>query len=339
MKAVAVPAPGEVEVVDVPPPVPADYECLVKVDACGLCNGTDLKIIDDHLSSMTVEYPVLLGHEGVGTVVEVGPRVRHIQPGETFTNPIGRLAPGTPYKPMWAAMAEYAIVQDHRAMDELGLDRKLYEGPWAKRVPSDIPPVEASLLLTLKEAYSALRNFGFRAGMEVLVYGDGPVGLALARLLRVGEAGWVGCVGHHDERLRKIAEVAAPDLVVNSKSREVEAELGKRRVDLVVDAVGSTAIIRQGSRLLKSGGKVGVFGVLSKEDSALSLIDLQNNTSVHMLNWPVGEHAVHDQIVRMVLDGKVDLKDYYSHALPAERVAEAVQMVRRREALKVILTF
>jgi len=66
MKAVAATARGKVEVVEIPMPEIQDYECLVKVRACGFCNGTDMKIIDDEVSTTPVEFPVILGHEGVG---------------------------------------------------------------------------------------------------------------------------------------------------------------------------------------------------------------------------------------------------------------------------------
>ncbi|MGD2174326.1 MAG: zinc-binding dehydrogenase [Candidatus Brocadiaceae bacterium] len=339
MKAVASPAPGKVEVVDIPPPEIADYECLVKVHACGLCNGTDLKIVDDHLSDQRVNYPVIIGHEGVGEVVEVGEKVKYIRPGDLFTNPIGRLAPGTPYTAMYGGMKELAVVQDHRAMNELGVDRGLYTGSWTRKVPSDMSPVEAAVLLTLKETYSGITNLGFRAGMDVLVYGDGPVGLCLVTFLRMRGAGWLGCVGHWDHRLEHVREVARPDLTLNSRNDDVEEAIGDRRVDLVIDAVGSTSVIKQGSRLLRSGGKVGVYGVLKGQDAELSLLDLKNNTSVHMLNWPVGEHEIHEQMLRMVQAGLLDLRHYYTHTMPADDVEEAVRLVRSREALKVIVTF
>ena len=76
MKAVAAVAPGRVEIVEIPRPEVREYECLVKVRACGLCNGTDLKIIDNEVGTTPVEYPVILGHEGVGEVTARSPRAR-----------------------------------------------------------------------------------------------------------------------------------------------------------------------------------------------------------------------------------------------------------------------
>ena len=339
MKAVAVLKKGEVAIVDIPPPSIAEYECLVKVQATGLCNGTDLKIIDDEFTETGVKYPVILGHESMGQVVEVGSEVESISVGDVFTDPVGRLDPDSPYKAMVGGMKEYSVVQDEKAMDRLGIDRRLYKGSRTRPVPASMPPEDAAILLTLKEAYSALKNFEFNEGMDVVVFGDGPVGLALTSFLHMGHAGWVACIGHHDERLNKILETSRPDLVLNSRWEDVAQTLGDRRVDLVIDAVGSTAVIKQGSHLLKPGGKVGVYGVLKRGHKTLSLADLRNNTAVHMLNWPHGEHDVHTDIVQMVLDGQLDPKGYWSHAMPAEEIERAVQMVRSREALKVILTF
>jgi L-iditol 2-dehydrogenase len=339
VKAVAVLNKGELAVVDVPLPRIAEYECLVRVRACAFCNGTDLKIIDDTFTEAGLNYPLILGHESVGEVVEVGSEVESVHIGDVFTNPIGRLEPPSPYKALVGEMKEYCVVQDRAAMERLGVDLQLYSGAMTRPVPASMSPEDASILLTLKEAYSALRNFGFAEGMDVLVFGDGPVGLALTRFLRMRHAGWVACVGHHDERLDRIRETGQLHLAINSMRADVSREFGDRRFDLVIDAVGSTAVIEQGSHLLKPGGKVGVYGVLKRHHMTMNLRALRNNTSVHMLNFPYQEHAVHDDILEMVREGTVNPGDYWSHALPADEIERAVQLVRSREAFKVVLTF
>ena len=55
------------------------------------------------------------------------------------------------------------------------------------------------------------------------------------------------------------------------------------------------------------------------------------------LNWPYQEHSTHDELVRAILDDRIDPKDYYSHVMPMDDVARAVEMVRSREAYKVVL--
>ncbi len=336
MNAVAVTEPGKVEVVDIPTPtIVADYECLVRNLACGFCNSTDLKIIHGDLSDMTVEFPLILGHEGMGEVIEVGSKVKNLKVGDRILNPSGRLEPGTPFKSMWSNMKEYSIAQDLDVMRELGVD-KAKQCFWSlHRVPADIDPIVGGLILTLNECCSGVRNFGVGPGTELLIYGDGPVGLGLATFARMLGASWVGVVGHHDDRLAHIAEFGGVDQTINSHETDV-AEAVNRKLDLVIDAVGSTAIILESARLLKSGGMVGIYGVLKKKYSSISLLDLPNHVRLHMLNFPYGAGEVHDEVVAMIRDDKLDPKPFYSHVLPLTEAEKAVELIENREAFKVI---
>ena len=62
---------GGAALVTLPMPEPAPYQALVRMEACGVCNGTDSKIIH-HTFKLFDRYPTLLGHEGVGRVVQRG---------------------------------------------------------------------------------------------------------------------------------------------------------------------------------------------------------------------------------------------------------------------------
>jgi threonine dehydrogenase-like Zn-dependent dehydrogenase len=336
MKAVALPAQGRIEVVDIAMPTIQPYECLVKVLACGFCNSTDLKTIDDHLGG-PVPFPVILGHEGVGEVVEVGSQVRNWLLGDRMTNPSGRLAEDCGYRRHWGGMVEYAVVQDREVMEELGLPASAFVCRATRKIPRDLSPIDGGVLLTLAEACSALDNFGFVPGMDVLVYGDGPVGLALCTFLRMRGAGWIGCIGHHQDRLDRIAQAGA-DFVLNSAEHGVDA-LGDRKVDLVIDAVGSTAIIVEGAARLRQRGKVGVYGVIPRDDSQLDLLALPNNVGVHNLCYPHGELDTIATIVELATDGRLDLASFYSHVVPVDDIARGVELIRSRAALKVIVEF
>ena len=62
---------------EMPMPKYGEYDALVKLESCGVCTGTDTKIIHGKFKSIDT-YPVVLGHEGVGRVVPVqrrGPQV------------------------------------------------------------------------------------------------------------------------------------------------------------------------------------------------------------------------------------------------------------------------
>ena len=340
MKAVAAIEQGKVAVVDIPMPEYGEYECLVKTTACGLCSSTDLKLISNGVANLDIKYPTVLGHEGVGVIAETGKKVRYFKQGDRVVNPSGRVMPGCGFNSNWAQMAEYAVAIDVRAMMEDGVPMRykvdLDNFP-TKIIPDDISDVDAAMLITFKENYSALKNFGLKPGMNLLIFGDGAVAQGLAIMAHEMGAAYIGCVGHHDERLQRIAEHAPLDLMVNSHNEDIMEKAGDKRFDLVIDGVGSVDIIQQGARLLKPGGRVGLYGVLKHAKGSINLVDLPNNILLHTLNWPYREHAAHDEVVDLVHRGVLNPKDFYSHVLPIDQAPEGVELIRSRQAYKVII--
>ena len=83
MLSVAVLEPGKVEIVDLPRPSPGPYEALVRNEIAFICNATDRKLLQGIFPGVGPDqYPLLLGHESVGIVEEVGGRVRSFRPGD-----------------------------------------------------------------------------------------------------------------------------------------------------------------------------------------------------------------------------------------------------------------
>ena len=82
MRGIAALGNGEVELVrDVPVPEIGPYEALIRMKTCGFCNGTDFHIIRGEMPVTVDSFPTLLGHEGVGDIVELGSKVRNYKIG------------------------------------------------------------------------------------------------------------------------------------------------------------------------------------------------------------------------------------------------------------------
>ena len=93
MRAVAVLEPGKIDLVDIPRPSPGPYEALIKSEIAFICNATDRKVVQGHFPGMGPEaYPLILGHETVGRVVEVGAKVSSFKIGDRV---LGGLLPKT----------------------------------------------------------------------------------------------------------------------------------------------------------------------------------------------------------------------------------------------------
>ncbi|MDR0819263.1 MAG: zinc-binding dehydrogenase [Oscillospiraceae bacterium] len=355
MRAVAVMEPNKVQMVtDLPMPVIGDYQALVRVRACGICSSTDLKIVHhQHPESdfMKFTYPTILGHEAVGEIVELGSKVRYLKIGDRVVSPMPAIPRDGKYTSSYGQMSEYCTAMDIKAMKE---DNPAPSGPpgpdsyflmgedidfLTKVFPNEISFVDAAMMLTFKENYSALINFGIKEGMDILIFGDGSICMGLTLQLKSYNVNSVVVIGHHDDRLERIKKVSSPELMINSHTQNPEEILKDRKFDIVIDAAGSTEIIKRGSKFLKNGGKVCVYGVLAEGKSTIDLYDLPNNTGVQIMSYPYQEHRTHDTIVKMMLDGSVKASDFYDAVIPVEQCAEAVAKLEKREVFKVILTF
>ena len=343
MKAVVVAAPGVVEIRDdVPVPEIGPYECLVKTHACGLCNGTDLQVIGGTIEEKAgfLGFPTVLGHEGAAEVIEVGSKVRHIHIGDRFIHNNLRPDVGNGYTKTFGSMAEYGLVCDHEAMAEDGfLPSEMPFYKKQKQFPKEIGYIDAAMLLSLAESHSAAVNFGTKKGDHVLIYGSGPMGTALAMFMKLQGAEQVTIIDCVPERLANAQRVANVDRIINFAEISVKEAVGDELFDLAVDAVGRSSILVEGSQYLKPFGKVCSLGVLRNDDMMINVGQLKWNTSLHMLNWPYGEYDIMPQTIQFILEGKINPKDFYSHVMPYTKVNEAVELVRSRKALKVILDF
>ena len=330
---------NNVEIIkDYPMPSIGSYECLVQIKSCGFCNGTDYDIITNTMSAINFNYPIVLGHENAGEVVEIGKNVKHIKIGNKFINCPGRLTAG--YSSGFGQMIEYAVITDLKSMQEDGLDtNKLDRSCFISRqIPDDFDIIDAGVILTLTECYSAVLNFGVQ-NKDVLIYGSGPMGLAIMKFMRIVGAKSISVIDLNDERLALAKKIANVDLTINTKTQNIENILEDKMFDMVIDAVGSTSVIIEGSRRLKPYGIVGALGVLKSGDSTINLSNLKNNTLIHMLNFPFDQHDKTSAIVDMIERIELDPHDFYSHTYPIEQIHEAINMVRNKKALKIILTF
>ncbi len=346
MRAVAVFGAGDVRIVDdVPIPKPNDYEVLVKVVHCGFCNGSDFQIILNTMEETEglQPYPTILGHEGVGYAVKLGKKVRYIKPGDRFIH--NNLHPdvGAGYSKTYGGMAEYGLVADHRAMIEDGfcpkemsrLDFPFYKKFW--QIPRDFPFTYGAMLLSLSESLSAAKNFGVTKGSLVLVFGAGPMGTAVAAYSKIIGADFLAVVDGRQERLDNAKTVAHADQIINFEKEDIKEALQGRLFDVAIDAVGLSDVLIQASSFLKPGGTAGSMGVLKKDDLRMNLGRLKNNTRLHMLNFPFGEYDVMDENIRLIREKKIRPEDFYSHIVPMEEIGRAMELVKTKQALKVIL--
>ena len=340
MKGLVVNGDGKVILAsDIPMPEIDDYQVVTKTIACGICNGTDLKLVEGKLRGFG-SYPAVLGHESVGEVIQVGRKVRNLKVGDRVLRTV--LKETDQYHSLWGSFAQFGYADDYMARIQDGVPADVGVSTH-QVIPRQLDPVDGTMIITLKEICSALHRLGLAPGMNVVVVGCGPVGLSMVALARLMGAGKVIMSGHHPSRLA-VAKKLGADVAFSSKEQDVVETVRQHMpegVDLFIDCVGRTSIIDQGMQVVKETGKIGLYGIGIHTGDLIDWDRAPYNFNIHSVQWPIPleEKAVHEEVIGYLMDGKLNLKDFVSHTLPVEAFEEGFDLVRSREGLKVALTF
>lgn len=339
MKTIAVTTPGAVEIIEVQKPAPGPYQALVRNKVAALCNATDRKLIDGHFPGVDT-YPLVLGHEGVGVVEEIGSKVRNFKPGD---HAIGGMVGdfGDPnIHSGWGGFCEYVVVHDHDAMVADGVadaQHGWFESCEIQRpVAKDIPLPEAALLCTWREVLAGFGDFHLETGNEILIFGAGPVGLSFVKFAKLLGMKWIGCVEPNAARHDLIRQMGADAVFL---PEEVPALRGP--LDAVIDAVGNEHIVNTALPLIKLGGSVCVYGVLAAETIPLkkSLGPYNFNLFVHQ--WPTRsrERAAQEPLCRWIREGKLAAADFVTHTFPFTDIAAALAESKTGRVIKCLLEY
>jgi len=334
MKALLVTGPGRLEMGDLPLPAPRPYEALVKVEACGICNSTDHKLMMG--TFLPGPFPTALGHESVGRIVQLGEKVRNFKEGQRALRSalFDWHVPGG--RSTWGGFAEYAVVVDAQAMREDGApDPVHWSAAKQQVVPEHISPPQASAMITVKETLSCLQNLGVTAGAAVAVVGTGPVAQAFAFEARLLGAEPVTVFGRRPQWAERFAALGIDRYVTGDDwPADISALAAGPGFDYVVEAVGSREALHKALRLAGSEGKVGLYGVAPQD----APWDEQERSHPRVSTPRVEEADVHQLMLDWVAQGKIDLDDWYTTTLPWTEFAEGFRQVELNHAAKIILT-
>lgn len=319
MKAAIAYGNGILKIEEVPIPKPNKYQALAKIDACASCNSTDRKIIDGKLPFVT-DYPAILGHESVGSVVEVGAKAKKFEKGKRYSRPaaicmgqqMGQFRSG------WGGFAEYGLLTDNQAMIEDGADPGSLnpDANLHQLVPDDIGPEDATMMITLKEVLDNVLNFKVNPGKPFVVFGPGAVGTCFVLFAKLLGAYPVVSIGRRDEPLERARKLGADAAINNTKENVKDAvfEVTRGGADAVIDAVGDMAFLSSAPELLASGGRLGFYGVDTSMDVRLNL--LAGPAQWSLVKVSQDETRVQDLLIGYIRRGAVRLSDLYSHVVP-----------------------
>jgi len=312
--------------------LPADLgvgHVLVQLRVSGIC-GSQLGEIDG-VKGPDRYLPHLMGHEGSGTVLEIGPGVKHVQPGDSVVlhwrpgagiqaDPPQYHWRGEPLNAGWVTtFNRHAVVSENRCT----------------RVPADTDPDAAALFgCAITTGFGVVENnAGLRMGEAVVVFGAGGIGLNIIQAAALLSASVIIAVDLFDSRLQLARQLGATH-TINSSSDDTEAAiksaLAGQPLDVFIDNTGVPAVIEQGYRLTHGQGRVVLVGVPRQG----------NNVSLHTLPLHFGKLLTGSQggesqpardiprYLRLLQQDRLQLDRFVSARYPLEEINTAIAAMR-----------
>jgi S-(hydroxymethyl)glutathione dehydrogenase/alcohol dehydrogenase len=356
IQALVATAPGEVAVRDVELRDLGADDVRVRIAGVGVCHS-DLSMVN---GTLRPSYPLVLGHEASGVVVETGPdagvpvgqhvvlnwavpcdacwHCAHGEPwlcstieGSTGT-PGGTLADGTPFEACLGlgAMAEEVVVPASAVVP----------------LPDDVPLAESALLgCAILTGVGAARNAArVRPGDSVLVIGLGGVGLSAVTGARLAGAARIIAVDVSGSKEQLARAAGATDFLVASAdlSKQVRSLTDGRGADQALECVGSAATIRQAWTAVRRGGTCVVVGVGPKDQQvAFNPLELFHFSRT-LVSSVYGNSDPRRDIPGLLQDvaaGRLDLAGTITDRITLADVPAAFERMQRGEGGRALVVF
>lgn len=338
MKAAVIEKPGVLTVREVPEPVPGDYDCLCEMLYGATCTGTDQHMIAGQLP-FPIDYPTIMGHESVGRVIHVGPKVRSFHEGDLVSR-VGHLGDETNgLSSNWGGFAEYGLARDHVAMREDGLPKAEYD--WFRTnqvIPPDIDPRAATLIITWRETLSYLTRLGVERGSRILVLGSGGNGLSF--------------INHaHNRGAKSVMMIGSAGRIAEGKAAGANEFFDYKREDLgdavrnehpepfdfIVDSVGKIGQINRVLELLAPAGHIGVYGIDDIDTYGINPFKASGSFTVY--NNGYDEEEAHDAVIRDVQSGRLDASIWLDleNSYTLSEIGRAFDDLKDRKSVKALI--
>jgi threonine 3-dehydrogenase len=321
----------------VPDPTIGINDVLIRVRRTGIC-GTDLHIESwDAWAAKTIKPPLVVGHEFVGEVVEVGSNVADFEPGDIVSGE-GHVTCGR----CRHCMAGRRHLCAHTV--GLGVGR---DGAFAEYVALPMTNVWHHWDGIDEEVAAIFDPFGNAVhtalafpvlGEDVLITGAGPIGLMATAVVRHAGARFV-VVSEPNPARRAIAARMGATVVVDPNERDladVQHELGMvEGFDVALEMSGNPAALRSAVDSMAHGGSIAILGIPTQD------ISLDVNEIVFKLLTVRGIYGreMYETWYKMtvMLQSGLDIKPAITHRFPFREHEAAFAAARSGDAGKVIL--
>jgi len=307
-------------------------DAIIRLSATCIC-GSDLW---PYRGIQPIAQPTPMGHEYCGIVAEVGRDVRNIKPGQFV---VGSFATSDNTCVICRDGYQSSCVQrEFMSTAQANLLRvPLADGTLV--ATDDVPPKEMipSLLATsdvLGTGWFAADAANVKPGSTVVVVGDGAVGLLAVLSAKLMRAERIIAMSRHASRQKLAREFGATDIVTErgdegvARFKVLTKGIG---ADSVLECVGTQESMMQAIRATRPGGYVSYVGVphgVTLDGEQLFF------AHVHLHGGPAPVRRYLPELIKLVLNGKINPGKVFDLTLPLDQVAEGYRAMDERRATR-----
>ncbi|PHK95930.1 S-(hydroxymethyl)glutathione dehydrogenase/class III alcohol dehydrogenase [Pseudoroseomonas rhizosphaerae] len=345
---------------------PREGEVLVEIKATGLCHTDKYTLSGADPEGI---FPAILGHEGAGVVVDVGPGVRTLKPGDhviplytpecrecdyclsrktnlcqkiRVTQGRGQMPDGTSRfscrgKPIHHYMGTSTFA-NHTVVPEIALAKIRNDAPFDKvcYIGCGVTTGIGAVLFTAK----------VEAGANVVVFGLGGIGLNVIQGARMVGADMIVGVDINPEREAMARKFGMTHFVNPSEVKGDLVghlvELTKGGADYSFECVGNTTLMRQALECCHKGWGVSTIIGVAAAGQEISTRPFQLVTGRRWIGSAFGGARGRTDVPRIVdwyMDGKINIDDLITHTMPLERINEGFDLMTRGESIRGVVVY
>ena len=321
MKAMVLTAPGELVLEEVTRPARGSRDVLVRVTHSGIC-GTDYKIFN---GSIPVRYPRIMGHEMAGEVVDAGDAP--FKPGDrVIIDP-----------QIWCGLCFHCRIGQTHLCPKGSLLGRDADGGFAEfltapathvfPLPDDVASRSAPMIQVLTTCLHAQRQVEIFPGEHVVVLGLGMAGQVHVQLAKARGATVIGVT--RSAAKRALAETLGADLTIPGDEQTVqrvrEATSG-RGPDVVIETTGVVQQLASAVNMVRSGGRILMFGIITAREGALPFYDLYYK-ELSLISARVAKSEDYPGSIDLVQRGQVRLEPLISDVMSLGDLKAAIGML------------
>ena len=342
MKAAVYYGPGDVRLEERPEPEAHEDNFIAEVAFAAIC-GTDVKLAT--IGHSRWKPGTIVGHEFCGRLTHVGRSVSGYSVGDRITmattlscNECPTCARGL--QNMCPNNTPISIDYDGAFAKSLAIPPLAIAGGNVVKVPDSVSDEEAALSEPMSCAINAQEIANVKPGDTVLIIGGGPLGALHAEIAKAHGAKKVMITQRSEPRLSMLCNLKDV-LVIDGKRdviREVKEQTAGFGADVVIVCAPNREAQEQSIHLARKGGTISLFASLPKGDSNITL----DNRAIHynelrVLGCSDSRPEQVRKAVQCLSEKRLDVTPVITHKLPLDRIHDGIELMKRKESLKVLL--